>query len=110
MGLWENDLKRHLFAQVKFTVLVMYVSPMHVFPLAELSVELVAGPFWTQHIQLLILALVSSVTDGFGVWANAVSPTYLQGHRDLGHMSSFDVLTYTHHVSPFYTMSNSGLR
>lgn len=67
MGLWENGLKQHLLAQVKFTLLVMYVSPMHVFPLAELSVELVAGPFWTQHIQLLILAWVSSVTDGFGV-------------------------------------------
>lgn len=43
------------------------------FPSTELSVELVAGPFWTdiqseyKHIQLFILAWVSSVTDGFGV-------------------------------------------
>lgn len=65
MGLWENGLKQHLLAQSIYGF--GDVSPMHVFPLVELSVELVAGLFRTQHIQLLILAMVSSVTDGFGV-------------------------------------------
>lgn len=44
MGLWENGLKQHLLEQVKFKVLVTYVSP-DTFPSAKLSVELVAGPF-----------------------------------------------------------------
>lgn len=72
MGLWKNGLKRHLLEQVKFKVLVTYVF-LDAFPSTELSVELAAGPFWTdiqseyKHIQLFILAWVSSVTDGFGV-------------------------------------------